>query len=258
MIRLHTFQDLMLKNSSMSIRSIQARTAVVALLLFFGCWNAGAQEAVEVTIEETTVQPEARGIDTSQMEEVVVSGVRDEILNAITIQDFHDMHFRGEHYYRTRQYKKAFPYLLAAAKRGFKLSQARVGFIYQQGLGDVPRNGEAAVGWLGAAASAPTDPEILTYFRRVMNKIPDTMMPYVNQIVADYREKYGPAATGNDCQLIRSAGSHISRLRCNFQEEFQSRDALFDDALSGLTNPLVDPNSSVNTSVQSAPSSGGN
>lgn len=241
-------------NLLMTYRFIQARTTTAALLLAIFCGNALAQ----VNIEETTIEPEDQGIDTSQMEEVVVSGVRDEFLNPITIQDFHNMHFRGEHYYRTRQYKKAFPYLLSAAKRGFKMSQARVGFIYQQGLGDVPRNGEAAVGWLGAAAAAPTDPEILTYFRRVMNKIPDSMMPYVNQIVADYRERYGPEATGNNCQLIRSAGTHIARLKCNFQEEFQFRDALFEDSLSGLTNPLVDPNSGVNSNAPSAPASGGN
>ena len=222
------------------------KTTSFALVLGLGCGVAVAQES----IEETTISASEREpIDTSNMEEVVVSGVRDEFLNPITIQDFHFMHNRGEHYYRTRQYKKAFPYLLAAAKRGFKMSQARVGFIYQQGLGEVPRNGEAAVGWLGAAAAGPTDPEILTYFKRVMNKIPDSMMPYVNQIVADYREKYGPKATGNNCHMIRSAGTHIARLRCNFQAEFELRDALFEDSLSGLTNPLVDPNSAVNNTA---------
>ena len=181
-------------------------------------------------------------IDTSNMEEVVVSGVRDKILNPVTIESFHHVFDLGEHFYRNRQYTRAFPYLLASAKSGFKMSQARVSHIYRLGLGDIPRNGEAAIGWLGVAATHPTDPAILNEYKKMMKQIPKNLEPRVEEIIAEYRYKYGPDATGNKCLLIRSAGSHVARLKCNFQEEFELRDGLFEELLSGLMGLDVDPN----------------
>ena len=153
------------------------------------------------------------------MEEVIVSGVRDKILNPLTIQSFHHVHEMGEHLYRTGQYTKAFPYLLASAKSGFKMSQARVAFIYQQGLGNIPRNGEAAIGWLGVAAAHPTDPQILNRYKDMMRKIPPSLKTEVSEIVAEYRYKYGPDATGNKCRLISQCGI----ASCSLEVQFRRR-----------------------------------
>ena len=60
---------------------------------------------------------------------------------------------KGKRLYALDQIDEAFPYLLDTAQRGFKDSQARVGHIYLQGLGDVERDATQGVGWLGAATS---------------------------------------------------------------------------------------------------------
>ena len=216
-----------------------SRRARIAVFPFTFALLANVASAQDPNVNSNDEQQEP--IDTSNMEEVVVSGVRDKILNLVTIQSFHQVYEIGEHFYRTGQYTKAFPYLLASAKSGFKMSQARVSYIYQQGLGDIPRNGEAAIGWLGVAASHPTDPQILTRYKDMMRKIPKSLETEVSEIVAEYRYKYGPDATGNKCQVIRSAGSHMAVLKCNFEEEFEMRDGLFEELLAGLSGLDIDP-----------------
>lgn len=180
-----------------------------------------SEETVEVESGEEVKPP---SIPTEIMEEIVVTGQQPEFPNLQTFADRHLVHNRGEYYYRTRQYKKAFPYLLASAKQGFKMAQARLGFIYQQGLGEVPRDAWRAMGWLGVAASEDTDPSIRNYYRKQLRKIPEELLPAVEAVVAAYVEHYGPDATGMECIMSRPAGSHIARMACNFKAEFALQD----------------------------------
>lgn len=180
-----------------------------------------SEETLEVESGEEVKPP---SIPTEIMDEIVVTGQQPEFPNLQTFADRHLVHNRGEFYYRTRQYKKAFPYLLASAKQGFKMAQARLGFIYQQGLGEVPRDAWRAMGWLGVAASEDTDPQIRNYYRKQLRKIPEELLPAVEAVVAAYVERYGPDATGMDCIMSRPAGSHIARMACNFKAEFALQD----------------------------------
>lgn len=214
---------------------------VLAIVLLFAT-SVGAQaeettttgDVPDVTSDEALVEETIDVVDGEEvkkpsippeiMEEVVVTGTPIEFPNEMTFADRHLVHSRGEYYYRTRQYKKAFPYLLASAKQGFKMAQARLGFIYQQGLGEVPRDGWRAIGWLGVAAKEDTDPTIRNYYRKLLKKIPEKLMPAVEAVVAEYVKQYGPAATGMECIMSRPAGSHIARLACNFKQEFELQD----------------------------------
>lgn len=168
----------------------------------------------------------------SSLEEVVVQGVQEEVLHAFQFDDFHEVNRTGEHYYLTRQYKKAFPYLLASAKRGFKMAQARLGYIYLSGLGGVKKSVPTAIGWIGVAAEPRSDPQIKNYFRRIMKAIPDHLKDEIREIVDAFIEKYGTDATGMSCIHTRVAGTHISQLTCNFKKEFALRDAMLQEWMS--------------------------
>ena len=222
----------MVKDLKLLIRSI---AIIVAGLVVSSAWaqDSGTSEEsdssdgfglVERTLETGGGEEQSSPIPAEVMEEVIVRDKPMEFPNAQTFADRHMVHSRGEYYYRTRQYTKAFPYLLASARQGFKMAQARLAFIYQQGLGEVQRDGWRAVGWLGVAAHGDTDPSIRNYYRKILRKIPEELMPAVDAVVADYVERYGPEATGMECIMSRPAGSHIARMACNFKLEFALQD----------------------------------
>ena len=101
----------------------------------------------------------------------------------------------GGRLYKERRYREALPDLLVDARRGFKFAQACVGFIYQQGPDGVPRNPEAAVGWLGVAARGPTHPEIRNYFDNLWQRIPEAYHPSFTEIIDTFEERYGTGRT---------------------------------------------------------------
>ena len=178
------------------------------------------------------------------MEEVLVTEkpLDADDLKPIMMQRVRDANGRGARLYRHGRYADAFPHLLAAAKRGFKLAQARVGYIYQEGLGGVQRDAYAAIGWLGVAATHDTTPEILAHYKAMMKAVPEPFRPHAEEIVADYRERYGASTVGLHCANERLAGTHISRLKCVFDNEFEFRDSL-DSAVIGdiLAVPIPPP-----------------
>lgn len=183
-------------------------------------------EAVAATVEEV------EDFERTTMEEMVVSEVREQIENAFTYNDFHTVKDRAEYYYRIGRYKDAFPYLLASAKRGFKIAQAQVGYIYLTGQGVVKPSKATALAWLGVAASPRSDPEIKNYYKDLMKTVPEELKPKVEELVQSFIDTYGPKATGMSCIHVRRAGTHVSDLKCNFKGEFEHRDALFQDWLS--------------------------
>jgi hypothetical protein len=136
---------------------------------------------------------------------------------------------KGSLLYRRGKYAESFPYLLVAAKRGFRLAQARVGFLFQQGLG-TPRDAEAAIAWLALAATPDTLPEIMNYFRTQWAKIPPEYIPQLERVIDEYREQYGNRENRVVCDMSRKAGTHFKKLTCRFMDESIYQD--FSDAIN--------------------------
>ena len=136
---------------------------------------------------------------------------------------------KGSLLYRRGKYAESFPYLLVAAKRGFRLAQARVGFLFQQGIG-TPRNAEAAIAWLALAATPDTLPEIMNSFRTQWAKIPPEYIPQLEQVIDEYREQYGNRENRVVCDMSRKAGTHFKKLTCRFMDESIYQD--FSDAIN--------------------------
>ena len=159
--------------------------------------------------------------DAAEPEEVVVTGSRLDPGSVVPYEDMqhvHDSRARGACLYKLGRYDEAFPYLQAAAKRGFKLAQARVGFLHQQGLG-ARRDPDAAVGWLAVAAHGTTHPEIRRYFKDVWERIPDEHVPRFEAVRDEYRSKYGSRRHRVNCDLSFKAGTHFKQLTCRFMDE---------------------------------------
>ena len=136
---------------------------------------------------------------------------------------------RGKRLFAKRKVDQAFPYLLDAAQRGFKDSQVRVGYVYLRGLGEVERDSEQAIGWLGVASNGRTSPSIRNYFNDIWKRIPDRHVPYFQEVVEEYRSKYGRRATGVVCEMKRPLDSHVKQLGCFFEED------LHDDVRESLS-----------------------
>jgi len=124
---------------------------------------------------------------------------------------------KGKRLFALDQIDEAFPYLLDTAQRGFKDSQARVGHIYLQGLGDIEMDATQGVGWLGAASAGSTSPGIRNYFNDIWKRIPETHVAYFEEVVEDYRSRYGEEATGVVCDLNRPLRSFVKELHCYFE-----------------------------------------
>lgn len=124
---------------------------------------------------------------------------------------------KGKRLYALDQIDEAFPYLLDTAQRGFKDSQARVGHIYLQGLGDIQEDATQGVGWLGVASTGQTSPGIRNYFNDIWKRIPETHVAYFEEVVEDYRSRYGEQATGVVCDLNRPLRSFVKELHCFFE-----------------------------------------
>jgi|TARA_Y100000310_G_scaffold58867_1_gene54188 hypothetical protein len=180
---------------------------------------------------------------TEPIEEIVVEGRRVRI-NPIGMARVRNDSGRGGRLYRQGKFAEAFPYLQSAAENGFKFAQARISYIYQLGLGGVPRDARAAIGWIGVAASRTTAPQIRDYFKKFMDQIPQEQMPQVSEIVEEYRARYGSKAAGLFCKNARLAGTHISRLKCDFKDEYNFRDAL-DNALNAEGIEASGPTASI-------------
>ena len=70
------------------------------------------------------------------------------------IAEIYDAANRGSALYNEGKYKEALPFLVAAARRGFKWAQASAADIYLNGRGGVAPDLEAGIGWLGGRGRA--------------------------------------------------------------------------------------------------------
>jgi hypothetical protein len=164
---------------------------------------------------------------------------------------------KGSLLYRQGKFAEAFPYLLVAAKRGFKLAQARVGFLFQQGLG-TERDGEAAIAWLALSSTPDTLPEIRNYFRQQWAKIPPEYLPYLEEVIEEYREAFGDRENRVVCDMSRKAGTHFEKLTCRFMDESFYQD--FSEAInSDVAIPQIGGGGSSGSQSQGGgyPGSGG-
>ena len=177
----------------------------VTLLLVYVSY-ASDSESVQLAAQE-------------DVEEIVVKGERFKIDTEIAFQNLTRSNGEGAKLYKQGKYREALPYLLVGAKTGFKMSQARVGAIYLQGLGDVPKDVRRGLGWLGVASEPMTSPVIRNTWKQVLRNIPKNRMPEVEAIVETYREMYGTLATGTRCEMTSNTKSYISQLECTLDDE---------------------------------------
>ncbi|MDE0659827.1 MAG: hypothetical protein OXI79_09300 [Gammaproteobacteria bacterium] len=158
---------------------------------------------------------------TGEVEEVIVTASpprEGAVPTAEFMQQVYNARGVGACLYAKGRYEEAFPYLEAAARKGFKMAQARVGFLYQQGLG-VERDSVAAMGWYGVAATGTTLPGIRNWFRDAWRGVPDEHRPAVAALVGEYREKYGTRRHRVNCDLGARAGTFLKTLTCRFQDD---------------------------------------
>jgi hypothetical protein len=187
--------------------------------------------------ESSTSQAQAADTEQATEEMVVVGERRTQpyvLMDPVTLSRTRNDAGKGARLYRQKRYREAYPYLLSAAQAGFKMSQARVSYIYQKGLGGVDRNGVAAIGWLGVAASGVTSPEIRNYYKAAMNNVPDDRLETVEKIVAAYTAEFGSDKTGITCANERQAGTHISRMKCDHKDEWRRDDIDIDGISEGI------------------------
>lgn len=140
------------------------------------------------------------------------------------ISEVYDAANRGSQLYREKRYKEALPYLVAAAKRGFKWAQASAADIYLHGLGGVPVDLETGIGWLGVAAQPRTTNSILEFFKESKALMPERYTDAaIETIVSDYRDQYGHRAHRVACRFDSDEGVtwsfNFKRLRCHFIDE---------------------------------------
>lgn len=173
-------------------------------------------------------QPDSIQVPTSQpMEEIVVEGQLPDIeeMNKFEVIHYYNANARGGQLYKMRRYDDAKPFLEVGAQLGFKMSQARLGAIYAYGLGSTERDAVKGITWIGVAAEPRTDPAISKQYRALLREIPESAVSRVEALVAAERAKYGSDATGTKCQMIRSAGSHMSWLNCEVKDIYRFRSA---------------------------------
>lgn len=194
----------------------------IAILVAMAAATASAEDAPKSdaaaeTIQETTVV----SAPPDSIEEVIVRGMRPESGRVVMLPDaleIYDARRRGTDLYRRGQYAEAFPHLLVAARRGFKFAQARVGFLYQQGLG-TDRDGWEAMAWLGIASRGTTVPEIRNYFNRLWEKVPEGYRPQLLDKIDIYEEQYGTRINRVACDRGRKVGTYMPTLTCRFIDD---------------------------------------
>lgn len=189
-------------------RTIPARTLVLGtyvVLCVFGAVYSNAQI--------TEVQP------------IEVNATTDDIVRPAEMLEILKSHRRGRNYFAKQDYENAYPWLLVAAKGGFKEAQAQLGYMYQEGKG-VEKSNIKAIAWFGVAAEGTTTPQIKNHFRKLKSAVPSENVQYVDRVVTGYIANFGSESTRVSCDLHRPTGSHISRIKCMFKDAHKYRDEI--------------------------------
>ena len=181
--------------------------------------------------------PTTATADPDDVEEVVVSAERLPVPSLVEMRHTYQAQGQGVKHFRRRDYARAYPHLLTAAKRGFKTAQARLGYIYLHGLGGIPYDPVRGIGWLSVAASPETLPWIRRYSKRIWKVVPARYVAELEVVAGRYIAKYGRGATGVSCNRNRAAGTHLTSLTCLFDEESMHETSMDREALRGLWCP---------------------
>lgn len=121
--------------------------------------------------------------------------------------------------YRQQEYAKAYPLLLALAKRGFKDSQSRLAYIFFNGADGVEKSNLRAMGWLGAAAHGRTEPGFKVLFNKYNRQVSDEFRPLVDQVVSQYQERFSFPEHMDCTTNHRYSSGVIKSTYCRFKLE---------------------------------------
>ena len=175
--------------------------------------NASAAEPVASTASYAESSEEALIED-----EIKVIGERTPLTVEDRMRIYREL-AKARQLYSDNEIDEAFPLLLKTARKGFKNAQARVGHIYLRGLGNVDQDPVEAMGWLGVASSGTSSPPIRNYFNDIWERIPDKYVDSFEEVVEEYRARYGENATGVVCELHRPLRSFVKQLICYFEQD---------------------------------------
>lgn len=222
-------------NQGISFRSF--RRVAVGTVLSLAALGAGqtALGAEPTPPEQGDVRP-VRALPEADEEVIVTADPGDGTAETIAMMmlDTHLSNERGRQLYLQRRYDEAAPHLLAAAKRGFKMAQARLGEILVLGLGDIEQDIAAGMGWMGVAASGTTMPSVRSRLNELRSHVPPELHPRLETIIAAYTAQYGSEATGVNCLRGKQAGTYLTKIRCNFADEWKYVNYLGVDAVEEL------------------------
>ena len=151
-------------------------------------------------------------------DEITVIGERTPLTLEERVKIYREL-ARARELYSSNKIDEAFPLLLKTARKGFKNAQARVGHIYLRGLGEIEQDPVEALGWLGVASSGTTSPPIRNYFNDMWKRLPDRYVPHLEEVVEEFRTKYGEGVTGVVCELHRPARTYVKQLVCYFEQD---------------------------------------
>ena len=171
--------------------------------------------------------------------EIKVIGERTPLTSAERKRIYREL-AKARQLYSNNEIDEAFPLLLKTARKGLKSAQARVGHIYLRGLGNVEQDPVEAMGWLGVASSGTTSPPIRNYFNDLWQRIPDQHVDTFEEVVEEYRAKYGENATGVVCEFLRPSRSRVKQLICYFEQDLHDMDR---ETLHGYYDYVLPPSS---------------
>ena len=183
-------------------------------LYFMAVFCFGA--SVNAAERHTDIEPPVPFTDDG-VEELVVVGESDETVESR--RRAHLDHLKGMSLYESGRYEEALPYLLAAAKRGYKDSQARLAHLYLHGLGGLKRSDKLGIVWMGVAAYGDTKPIIQRRYEQLMSAVPSQHVGTLKTAVEEYVARYGQFEQTVECDVQTQAGTNIAKTRCYFEYE---------------------------------------
>ena len=195
-----------------------------------------------VAVAERTVDPPAPSAraNPDDVERVEVTAPQTDALTILEMEAIYDSQELGNKHFRRRNYEEAFPHLLATARRGFKTSQARLGYMYLHALGGVDYDPIQGIGWLAVAADPETVPWIRRYFKKIWKIVPERFVADLAIVTEAYKKRYGRGATGVSCNRNRRAGTHQVQLTCLFNDEAFLENGLDREAMRDLWHQTPD------------------
>ena len=169
-------------------------------------------------IDTPTVQP-AQQYRAETMEEVIVEGERIDpaSMDFLELEQIYRQKADAARNFKIGKYEEAFPDLFQLAKLGFKDAQARVGFLFLHGLGGQQKSNLKALGWLAVASEGTTRPQYRNIFNQMMSEVPEAQRPLVDDVIADYRQKFESKKLGIECW--HSNVNHVRQFTCRYQDE---------------------------------------